>query len=109
MDKKTQTKLISGNAFKIFRVELDRYRKGFEEFLKLGGSQDPAMLKKFSASFHTIRGGAGFFGLDDIATFAGTLEDLLGSPSFDLKKDLPEAQEVFSRLTSSAAKILEEA
>lgn len=55
-----------------------------------------------SARFHTIRGGAGFFGLSAIAEVAGKLEYLLARPDLDLRAEKEGIDELLHHLETLA-------
>ncbi len=109
MKEKIENKLISGKAFQVFRTELRKHLSS-SELLILGSTEalDVASLKRLSASFHTIRGGSGFFGLSEVAHLSEQLEELFGKENFDIKKDLDSAKTIFLDLKNCTTKILTE-
>jgi len=70
--------LISGNAYKIFVCELfqhlNRAQKVFQGPDALPSVED---AKTVGRNFHTIRGGAGFFGLEEMTSAAREIETML--------------------------------
>lgn len=84
-----ENKLILSNAYRIFFAEFDKHlTRARTAFTGLEQCTDDER-KVLSTAFHTIKGGAGFFALDDVARTAGTLEKLfaesVSSASFDLQ------------------------
>lgn len=106
MSEKVPNSLLAGKAFQVFRVEVSKHLSGFEEFLANGASNDLGIRKRYSASFHTIRGGSGFFGLEEVATLSGALEDLLGKTEFDGATDWIIAKSTFDKLKKECDKFL---
>ncbi len=106
MDEKVPNSLLSGKAFQVFRVEVSKHLQAFEDFLAQGASDDLGTRKRYSASFHTIRGGSGFFGLEAVSTLSGTLEDLLGKAEFDGAKDWKVAKDTFAELKKECEQFL---
>ena len=72
--------LISTQAYRIFLVELEQHVSRIETSLLTGVAPTQDALRLASASFHTIKGGAGFFGYDKLAKLAGDLESGLLKP-----------------------------
>ena len=105
---KDKSQLISGKAFQVFRAELAKHLNSFEQALSDGSISDQAQYKRFSASFHTIRGGAGFFGLDGIASYAQRLEDLFLDDKLSLTTALPEIKSAFEKLKLAAQDVTTE-
>lgn len=78
MTKIKTTLSTDSPAYRLFVEELDRHLTDALRYLTSAGltvSVDQARV--LSASFHTIRGSAGFFGLTEIAGAAQRLEDHL--------------------------------
>ena len=80
MSAKTVPIPLDSPAYRLFIEELERHLCAAE--LQLN-PQSPLVsndqARKLSASFHTIRGSAGFFGLASIAQTAQALEEHLGA------------------------------
>ena len=73
---------LYSEAYKIYRSELDTHMSRIAELLQreLVGSEEKKELK---TRFHTIKGGAGFFGFDQIFSVAGILETMMKDVSTD--------------------------
>ena len=83
--------LLNSNAYRIFLTEIDKHLSRTSDLLT--GPIDLASdaPRRAAASFHTVKGGAGFFGLTEVAQIAARLEDLLNSDRLT-ETDLSEAQ-----------------
>lgn len=78
-DSNTGFNLMGGKAYRIFYDELHKHLKSVQ-FIVVDEELPPLDEHgRFSAVFHTIKGGAGFFGLKNIAQIAGDLEKILGA------------------------------
>jgi len=102
-----ENKLLSTKAYQLFRVELLKHLNSFEDHISKATAGNTSEYKRLSASFHTIRGGSGFFGLDKIAEISGKLEELLGDDNFDFSEDFEKAKELFKILKEESKKVLE--
>lgn len=75
-----RAQLLAGKAYALFVSELERHlsdaKKRFSDQQKLQ-AKDYAQVR---SDFHTIKGGAGFFGLNNVAKAASKIEDILHSP-----------------------------
>jgi len=75
-------KLLNSPAYRMFIEELDKHLKTASTVLsELAGNSalNTEQRTRLSTAFHTIRGGAGFFALSEIALCARTLEEKLGT------------------------------
>ncbi|NLF24215.1 MAG: hypothetical protein GX589_00965 [Deltaproteobacteria bacterium] len=66
---------------------------------------DSACLSELSSALHRIKGGAGFFGLNHIATHAATLEELLLKPLEDVQRNLDRIQQTLKELEGCVEEI----
>lgn len=86
----TLTDFISGNAYKIFYSEFAKHINAALAKLTPNVHLSADDLRELSGRFHTIKGGAGFFGLTEIVSFARILEDAfkveMSTPKDDLLK-----------------------
>lgn len=77
----TKTKLalsLESPAYRLFIEELDKHLRHAASFVIAGRLHVSAeQARELGASFHTIRGSAGFFGLAEVATNSQTLEEHL--------------------------------
>ena len=97
MTSNTEFCLITSTAYRIFVEELAKHLTKADQVL--GNEQAQAEdLRDASNSFHTIRGGAGFFGLSDIAKIAGELEKFLLASDFRAKGGFEQSRKLVSRL-----------
>ena len=95
--------LISGNAYKIFMAETERHlqsaRSTFLE-AKLPPSQDA--VKEAGIHFHTLKGGAGFFGFQEMADTASALEKLLLKSSISVTDNLSQVKDLIHKIEELA-------
>lgn len=105
MSAQKPNSLISGNAYRLFVDELSRHvenaRKTF--FMDQPPAQDD--LIRARTDFHTIRGGAGFFGLDEIAKCAAEIEKACKEPLGQLAVQIDAVRDMIleiERLVSEA-------
>lgn len=103
MKEKSENSLLSGKAFQIFKSELAKHLGSYDNFLISKSVLSKDLQREFSAKFHTIRGGSGFFGLDKIAEYSHMLEDLLGKENFDHQDDFMQCQQIFEKLKEASA------
>ena len=61
-------------AYRLFIEEVDKHI-AFAREHALSGTVTPEIAKQLGASFHTIRGSAGFFSLEEIAALSKELEE----------------------------------
>lgn len=69
----------SSKAYGLFFSEVQKYLNQAADAFETPSTIDAEMLPRLSAAFHTVKGGAGFFGLHSLAEQAGELEDLLNT------------------------------
>lgn len=85
-------KLLSSPAYLMFVEELDKHlstAKAVLAALKPNTPLASADRTKLSTAFHTIRGGAGFFALVELASKAKDLEEMLQeAPGTDDTEDV---------------------
>lgn len=97
--------LIHSNAYKIFVAELQRHLNTTRQLFEANTQLSSDELYQAGASFHTIRGGAGFFCLEEIARIAGELEKQLMKGPLDLSAERNGIKAKIETLESLAAKI----
>jgi HPt (histidine-containing phosphotransfer) domain-containing protein len=89
--------LITSTAYRIFVEELAKHLAKADQVLVSDGA--PANdLRDASNCFHTIKGGAGFFGLSEIAKVAGELEKLLLTADFQAKGGFDRSRNLVAQL-----------
>ncbi len=90
--------LLKSRAYGIFVSEFGKHLSQVGEIFKPEYQPSEQEITKAMTSFHTIRGGAGFFGLSEIARLAGELEELLSSAHFELEMERARIQGDVQRL-----------
>ena len=80
MNKATLKVPLSSKAYLVFLDEVARYRERICTVLSALELDSSDLRRELSAVFHTIKGGAGFFGLDDLADTSAQLETMLAGP-----------------------------
>ena len=90
------------NAYKIYIAEVRRHLVEVKDVLETPETPD---LVGASGRFHTIRGGAGFFGLSDIASVAGKLEYALLEPTLRFEEAKESIMNLVSELETLAQKM----
>ena len=68
---------LATSAYRIFADELPKQMSRIEALVTLGAGLNRDQARALAAEFHTIKGGAGFFGLDQIYALASKLETIL--------------------------------
>lgn len=101
----TLNDFLGGNAYKIFYSEFSRHIQASLEQLRAGTPLDEADLKGLSGRFHTIKGGAGFFGLTEIVALSRTLEDAFKSQSTLSSELRTELTTIVERLQEEGIKM----
>jgi chemotaxis protein histidine kinase CheA len=94
-------KLLQSQAYKLFVEELDKHLAACEAVLTAQTARQAPLTteerRKLSTAFHTIRGGAGFFALTDIAQTAKALEERLQQPALEVSPGVVEDDSVAVR------------
>lgn len=70
--RNSATRTVAKKAYKVFVTELQQSISAAKG--KLTVVPSPETAKQLSIEFHKIKGGAGFFGLNDVAKTAGQLQ-----------------------------------
>ncbi len=98
-------KLLNSPAYLMFVEELDKHLAMAEEVvgrLDAGRHLTSAERTTLSTAFHTIRGGAGFFALTEIAQMAKHLEERLQTnPAKDDSAEIKALVQKLANLASS--------
>ena len=93
---------ISPKAYRIFYTELHKHIAEFEQMRGASEQMPIEMLRTAAMRFHTIKGGSGFFGLDQIAGVSSQLEKILKDREELLSEsEQDEVNELFSQLKQS--------
>ena len=100
-DSKPAFSPLGTKAYGLFLEELPKQIADAGRFF-CADSVDPDQSKNLAGSFHTIKGGAGFFGLSAVYELASKLEVLLIG---ELSQNLAEAKRLFEEFKQEAAKL----
>lgn len=98
-----EAKLLRGAAYRIFFEEVQRHVDGITTLCNRAdlSSQEVA---EAAGRFHTIKGGAGFFKLVELAGVAGALENgLKGVEAAHAREKLSELEPLLARLRAAVA------
>ena len=105
MAEKTEMHMISPTAYKLFVAELTKHLADAHATFGRAAQTDRSDFVRLSARFHTIKGGAGFFGLSRIAELAATLEDRFNQADADSFIRGAEARELLASLETASREI----
>lgn len=105
MESAAGKNFFSGKAYRLFVEELAIHLTAAATSFSNDHVCCSTELKQLSSRFHTIKGGAGFFGLTDVQDLAGKLEDTLGVLSPCCLKTRPELCATFEALKSISSKL----
>jgi len=84
----SQNQLLAGKAYALFLSELKSHLNLAKERFHSKKDVNLDDCEKTRSSFHTIKGGAGFFGLTEVAEAASKIESLFSKPVEDLIKQI---------------------
>lgn len=98
---------ISKAAYRAFVTECSQQIDRFDEVLHKEHSPEKETLKGAKNAFHTMKGGAGFFGLRDVASYASALESMLTSADLNVNSARVEIEELFEALKGAVVKLPE--
>ena len=101
------SKFISIRAYRIFFDEVRRHIGQAQTTLLEFENMSPDDMKRLACAFHTIRGGAGFFGLDQLSKVAGTLEETFGHSPAEVIEQRADVIARISELAKIAAELPE--
>jgi HPt (histidine-containing phosphotransfer) domain-containing protein len=102
MSKSVPSHLFHGEAYRLFVGELELRLQQLSRLLS--EVPDSSECAQLSADFHRLKGGAGFFGFDQICRIAGELEVLFTSQS-DHSPIAPEIQQALAALKTCRSQI----
>ena len=105
MESTAGKNFFSGKAYRLFVEELATHLTAAAASFSDDHICSATELRQLSSRFHTIKGGAGFFGLTDVQDLAGKLEDTLGVLSPSCLKTKPELCAIFEALKSISARL----
>jgi chemotaxis protein histidine kinase CheA len=95
----------SGKAYEIFVNEYHKHIAYITTVLNAETGIDAEEQQKLSRLFHTIKGGAGFFGFDVIHKSAGVLEKILKNPDLKFAAEKNEILSIFNELSSYSGEV----
>ncbi len=93
-------------AYPIFVSEVKKHFAKLSEVFSLADSPSEEVFKECRIAAHRIKGGAGFFGLEELGKSAANLEQLLLAPSLS-KEDLALIKEQVGALGALAGRMPE--
>lgn len=97
--------MLSPTAYRLFVEELAKHLADATNTFGRAEEATKDDLVRLSARFHTIKGGAGFFGFDRIAKLAATLEERFNAPDASCFITGNEARTLLSELESASREI----
>lgn len=107
MSEQDRGRQILGKAYRAFVEQLDGQLNLVHTTFD-ASSVDPDQVKKASEVFHTIKGGAGFFGLQNVADIAADIEGRLNDPQLDLIRGVERVRELIMQLERIAQNLPKE-
>ena len=99
------TQLVTSKAYGIFFEELGKHLKKAHQFFFSETPPSPEQCREASASFHTIKGGSGFFALHDIAKISGELERILENKDLHYAAEAARIRNLVETLGTLASKL----
>jgi len=94
----------SSKAYQILVAELGQHLETVGRVLTGIDPWTEDDCRRLSATFHTIKGGVGFFGLEELRQLAAKLEELFSAGSLS-GAEVEEALELFQSFRRAAGKI----
>jgi chemotaxis protein histidine kinase CheA len=94
---------VSPHIYQLFITELNQHLSKAHTELFAEVPPSPLEAKEIGRRFHTIRGGAGFLGIEDVADKAAVLDQLLRKSSEQIVENLDKVRETLLELESVAA------
>lgn len=89
---------ILKNAYKVYFSEAKQHLNELKGIFVDENKPLPEVLRVASTRFHTLKGGAGFFGLTEISKVSGFLEKKIIEPDFNFLDSKNEVVEKFLTL-----------
>ncbi len=99
MKKATLRVPLTSKAYQVFLEEIGRYRKRVLTVLAVPDLGSKDLRIELTALFHTVKGGAGFFGLDDLADTSAELERMFALEPFPEQANTFELLNRFADIT----------
>ena len=98
-----QKRILAGKAYRLFNQEVLRHLSEVQELH--AESRDASVLNEIAERMHKVKGGAGFFGLNEMARIAGYLEHSLKDPNLSAEQKRAELDAELSSLKIEAGKM----
>lgn len=90
---------VSPKIYQVFKEDLERRMQHASDWLATDANKSPHdRLKQIGAEFHTIRGGAGFLGFEDIAGTAAQIEQILLKTEQQVTQKVEAVKSLFEAL-----------
>ncbi|MBN8550231.1 MAG: Hpt domain-containing protein [Deltaproteobacteria bacterium] len=105
MDQNSLDQRIKANAYRVFFAELEKHLAEISGVVAPGKTPGGEVLRRVGGTFHTIRGGAGFFGLEELAAVAGRIEDLLLQDTQLAKAEIDNVRRLVEEISSITRKL----
>lgn len=99
---------IAPKAYQLYLVQMKAKLEHAEEVFFAGEELSSTVIADAKIDFHTLKGGAGFFGLQEIADAAGKIEDLLTSPALSPATAKEEVRPLLRTLNFLAQPLIDE-
>lgn len=91
---------LSSDVYRIYRLELDQHLERLARIAD-GGALSSDCVLEVRTRFHTIKGGAGFFGFSQLVDVAGQME----KKAAQSQVSLDELKHALTRLTHIVAEL----
>jgi len=97
------THQLSLKVYELFKAELTRHlAEAHFQLIETEGVPSSAAANELGRSFHTIKGGAGFLGFEDVAARAGQLDHLLRKSSNQIVENIDRVRCLLGELEAVA-------
>jgi chemotaxis protein histidine kinase CheA len=93
----------SSKVYELFKVELARHlAEAHSQLLEKNQVPSSECVTQLGRSFHTIKGGAGFLGFEEVASRAGQLDQLLRKSGQSIEENLEQVRSLLGELEAVA-------
>ena len=94
---------LSSKVYELFKVELARHlAEAHSQLLETDKVPTSECVTQLGRSFHTIKGGAGFLGFEEVAARAGQLDHLLRKSGQEIVTNLEQVRSLLGELEAVA-------
>jgi len=97
---------IAPKAYRLYLMQMREKLKSAEEVFFTLEDPEQNILDDAKRSFHTLKGGAGFFGLKEIAEAAGKIEELLSNQNINTSTACKKVQPLIRELAILAQPLI---